>query len=75
MFVDPSMSVTVDELLHGMIIVSGNDASIALAEGIASSEEAFADMMNKQAAALGMKKHALYECNGLARSATLHHSL
>lgn len=65
MFVDPSMSVTVDELLHGMIIVSGNDASIALAEGIASTEEMFADMMNKQAAELGMKNTHYMNATGL----------
>ncbi|MEY3885038.1 MAG: hypothetical protein RIS87_813, partial [Pseudomonadota bacterium] len=45
MFIEPNKPVTVDELLHGMIIQSGNDASIALAEGIASTEMQFADMM------------------------------
>jgi D-alanyl-D-alanine carboxypeptidase (penicillin-binding protein 5/6) len=45
MFIEPNKPVTVDELLHGMIIVSGNDASITLAEGIASSEELFAGMI------------------------------
>ena len=54
MFIDPKVAVTVDELLHGMIIQSGNDASITLAIGVAGSEEQFADMMNKQAAKLGM---------------------
>lgn len=47
MFLDPKQPATVDELLHGMIVISGNDASIALAESIAGSEEAFADLMNK----------------------------
>ena len=55
MFIEPNKPVTVDELLHGMIIQSGNDASITLAEGVAGAEEQFADMMNKQAAKLGMK--------------------
>ena len=56
MFVSPDMmNVTVDELLHGMIIQSGNDASIALAEGIAVTEEAFAAQMNKEAARLGIQ--------------------
>lgn len=65
MFIEPNKPVTVDELLHGMIIVSGNDASIALAEGIASTEEAFADMMNKQAAELGMKNTHFMNATGL----------
>ncbi len=54
MFVDPSMQVTVEDLLRGMIIQSGNDASVALAEYIAGSEEAFAGVMNHYADALGM---------------------
>ena len=65
MFVQPDIPVTVDELLHGMIIQSGNDACIALAEGIASSEEAFAEMMNKQAAQLGMKNSHFVNATGL----------
>jgi D-alanyl-D-alanine carboxypeptidase (penicillin-binding protein 5/6) len=55
MFIQPDIPVTVDELLHGMIIQSGNDASIALAEAIAGSEELFVELMNKKAAQLGMK--------------------
>ncbi len=65
MFVEPSMTVTVDELLHGMIIQSGNDASIALAEGIAVTEEAFATLMNKEAARLGMKNTHFMNATGL----------
>ncbi|MCB4809798.1 D-alanyl-D-alanine carboxypeptidase [Methylovorus menthalis] len=65
MFVEPNRPVTVDELLHGMIIQSGNDASIALAEGIAISEEAFADLMNKEAARLGMKNTHFMNATGL----------
>ena len=45
MFIDPKVPVTVDELLHGMIIQSGNDASITLAIAVAGSETQFADMM------------------------------
>src|SRR6185312_12598079 len=41
MFIEPKKAVTVDELLHGVIVQSGNDASIALAETVAGSEEAF----------------------------------
>ena len=65
MFVEPNRPVTVDELLHGMIIQSGNDACITLAEGIASSEEIFADMMNKEAARLGMKNTHFMNATGL----------
>ena len=65
MFIDPKTPVTVDELLHGMIIQSGNDASITLATGIAGSEEQFADMMNKQAAKLGMVNTHFMNATGL----------
>ena len=65
MFIDPKTPVTVDELLHGMIIQSGNDASITLAIGIAGSEEQFADMMNKQATKLGMKNTHFMNATGL----------
>jgi len=65
MFIEPNKPVTVEELLHGMIIQSGNDASIALAEGIASSEPMFADMMNKEAQRLGMKNTHYMNATGL----------
>ena len=65
MFIDPKVAVSVDELLHGMIIQSGNDASITLAIGVAGSEEQFADMMNKQAASLGMKNTHFMNATGL----------
>ncbi len=65
MFVDTTMTVTVDELLHGMIIQSGNDASVALAEGISVTEEAFATQMNKEAARLGMKNTHFVNATGL----------
>jgi len=65
MFVDTTMTVTVDELLHGMIIQSGNDASIALAEGIGGTEDAFAEKMNKEAARLGMKNTHFMNATGL----------
>lgn len=65
MFIEPNKPVTVDELLHGMIISSGNDASITLAEGIASSEALFADMMNKEAQRLGMKNSNFVNATGL----------
>ncbi len=54
MFIAPDKPVTVDELIRGMIIQSGNDACVALAEAIAGSEAAFAQMMNAEAKRLGM---------------------
>ena len=65
MFIEPNKPVTVDELLHGLIIQSGNDASIALAEGIASTEQRFADMMNNEAVRLGMKNTHFMNATGL----------
>ena len=65
MFIEPNKPVTVDELLHGMIIQSGNDASITLADGIAGTEAQFADMMNKEAARLGMKNTHYMNATGL----------
>jgi len=65
MFIEPNMPVTVDELLRGMIVQSGNDACIALAEIIAGSEEAFAQMMNQEAARLGMKNTRFANSTGL----------
>ncbi|MFA9439461.1 D-alanyl-D-alanine carboxypeptidase family protein [Uliginosibacterium sp. sgz301328] len=54
MFIEPRRPVTVDELIHGMIIQSGNDASVALAELVGGTEENFAAMMNRTAARLGL---------------------
>jgi serine-type D-Ala-D-Ala carboxypeptidase (penicillin-binding protein 5/6) len=65
MFIEPNKPVTVDELLHGMIIQSGNDASITLAIGVAGSEPQFADMMNKQAAKLGLANTHFMNATGL----------
>ncbi len=65
MFIEPNKPVTVDQLLHGLIIQSGNDASIALAEAIAGSEEQFATMMNQQAKTLGMHNTNYMNATGL----------
>ena len=65
MFVDPSKPATVDELLHGMIIQSGNDASIILAEAIAGTEPAFAEMMNREAQRMGLKATHFKNATGL----------
>ena len=55
MFIEPRKPVTVEELLYGMIVQSGNDATIALAEQVAGSEEVFTQMMNREAQELGLK--------------------
>ena len=65
MFLPIKSQVTVDDLLHGIIIQSGNDASIALAEYIAGSEDAFADMMNATAERLGMNNSHFMNATGL----------
>ena len=54
MFIPPGKSATVDDLLHGLIIQSGNDAALVLAEAVAGSETTFVDMMNSEAHRLGM---------------------
>lgn len=65
MFIEPRKPVTVDELIRGMIVQSGNDACIALAELIAGSEETFAQMMTKEAQRLGMKNTSFMNATGL----------
>jgi D-alanyl-D-alanine carboxypeptidase (penicillin-binding protein 5/6) len=55
MFIDPKMTPKVDDLLRGMVAVSGNDAAVALAEGVAGSLDGFVAMMNRQALAWGLK--------------------
>lgn len=64
-FVDINKPARVEDLVRGMIIQSGNDACIVLAEGIAGSEEAFAEMLNKKAAELGMKNSHFVDASGL----------
>jgi len=65
MFIEPNMAIPVRDLLRGMIVQSGNDATVALAEGVAGSVERFVDMMNQQAALLGMKNTAYKNPEGL----------
>lgn len=65
MFIEPNKPVTVDELLHGVIIQSGNDASTALAEAIGGSEEVFAQMMNREAKRLGLANTHFTNATGL----------
>ncbi|EWC39853.1 D-alanyl-D-alanine carboxypeptidase [Stutzerimonas stutzeri KOS6] len=65
MFIQVNTQVSVDDLLHGIIIQSGNDASVAMAEYIAGSEEAFADLMNSTAQRLGMTNSHFVNATGL----------
>ena len=65
MFIDPKMQVPVEDLIKGMIVQSGNDATVALAEGLAGSVERFVQLMNDQAAVLGMKKTVYKNPEGL----------
>ena len=68
MFLTVAESVPVEELLNGMIVQSGNDAAITLAEGVAGSEEAFVDTMNREAVRLGMKNSHFVNATGLPNS-------
>jgi serine-type D-Ala-D-Ala carboxypeptidase (penicillin-binding protein 5/6) len=65
MFVDPAQPATVDQLLHGMIIQSGNDAAIIMAEAIAGTEVEFAKLMNVQAKKLGLTNSNFKNATGL----------
>lgn len=65
MFVGVNTQVRVEDLLRGIIIQSGNDASVAIAEHIAGSEDAFADMMNQYAELLGMNSSFFMNSSGL----------
>jgi serine-type D-Ala-D-Ala carboxypeptidase (penicillin-binding protein 5/6) len=65
MFVEVGKQISVEELLVGMIVQSGNDATVALAEHIAGSEEAFAAYMNRYAAQLGMTGSHFMDASGL----------
>jgi len=64
-FLEAGEEMTVDEMLKGIAMASGNDASVAMAEKIAGSEQSFVKMMNEKAAELGMKDTHFVNCNGL----------
>ena len=68
MFIDTTMRPSVDDLLHGMIVQSGNDASVALAEAVGGSVEAFVAMMNRQALAWGLKNTSFKNVAGLSET-------
>ena len=65
MFIRVGTQVSVDELIRGMVVQSGNDACLALAEAVAGSEETFTQMMNKEAERLGMKNTSFRNSSGL----------
>jgi D-alanyl-D-alanine carboxypeptidase (penicillin-binding protein 5/6) len=65
MFIDPKMKVPVEDLVKGMIVQSGNDATMALAEGVGGSAEHFVKMMNAQAKILGLKNTSYKNPEGL----------
>lgn len=68
MFIDTTMRPTVDELLRGMIVQSGNDASIALAEAVGGTVEGFVAMMNRQAQTWGLKNTQFRNPTGMTEA-------
>jgi D-alanyl-D-alanine carboxypeptidase (penicillin-binding protein 5/6) len=68
MFIDPKMQVPVEDLIKGMVVQSGNDATMALAEGVSGSAERFVQMMNSQAKALGMTNTSYKNPEGLTET-------
>ena len=68
MFIDPKMKVPVQDLIQGMIVQSGNDATVALAEGVGGTVERFVQLMNEQAKALGMKATQYKNPEGLTEA-------
>lgn len=68
MFIDPKMQVPVEDLVKGMIVQSGNDATVALAEGVAGSVERFVQLMNDQAKALGLSNTSYRNPEGLTEA-------
>jgi D-alanyl-D-alanine carboxypeptidase (penicillin-binding protein 5/6) len=65
MFIDPATPVKVDDLLYGLIVQSGNDAAVALAEAVAGTEEAFVTLMNREAERMGLKSTRFSNPHGL----------
>ncbi|MDB5762198.1 MAG: D-alanyl-D-alanine carboxypeptidase [Herminiimonas sp.] len=65
MFIDPATPVKVNDLLYGLIVQSGNDAAVALAEAVAGTEDAFAVLMNREAERMGLKSTHFSNSHGL----------
>ena len=68
MFIDPKMKVPVEDLIKGMIVQSGNDATMALAEGVGGTADRFVQMMNEQAKVLGMNSTSYKNPEGLTEA-------
>jgi D-alanyl-D-alanine carboxypeptidase (penicillin-binding protein 5/6) len=65
MFIDPATPVKINDLLYGLIVQSGNDASVALAEAVAGAEDTFVTLMNREAERMGMKSTRFANSHGL----------
>lgn len=65
MFIEPKTPVTINDLLYGLIVESGNDAAVALAEAVAGSEETFAELMNREVERMGLKATHFVNAHGL----------
>jgi D-alanyl-D-alanine carboxypeptidase (penicillin-binding protein 5/6) len=68
MFIDPATPVKVNDLLYGLIVQSGNDAAVALAEAISGTEDAFVTLMNREAERMGLKNTRFANPHGLPSS-------
>ena len=66
MFIPPGKTATVDDLLHGLIIQSGNDAALVLAEAVGGSEASFVEMMNREAKRMGMNNTSYRNPSGMS---------
>lgn len=65
MFIEPRVPVSVNDLLHGLIVQSGNDAAVALAEAVAGTEQSFVALMNREAERMGLKATRFANAHGL----------
>src|SRR3954471_18396941 len=65
MFIDPATPVKINDLLYGLIVQSGNDASVALAEAVSGTEDAFVVLMNREAERMGLKSTHFANSHGL----------
>src|SRR5690606_26044024 len=65
MFIEPRTPVSIDDLLYGLIVQSGNDAAVALAEAVAGSEDVFVALMNREAERLGLSATKFSNSHGL----------
>ena len=71
MFIEPSTPVSINDLLYGLIVQSGNDAAVALAEAVSGTEEAFAVLMNREAERMGLKSTRFANAAGMPQPGQL----